>query len=217
MPAARPAPSLMLAAAPPPPPSPDLVRTVRSVLDAMGPATLEPSTDALNRTTVPKRFDSDMRIDRCGADARAPAFCAAAPAAVLLVHTPPRPLRPASSLPPRARPTHATLPPAAPSLPRSFTVEKEPLPLPNGEQLFYVKGGAIERFAQMTNWDYYEAVKRCGWGFGGWGVGLAWWGLGVLRGGGGGARGRRPAPRAPNVPLPQLSAHRPTPTPTLHP
>jgi GTP-binding protein len=41
-----------------------------------------------------------------------------------------------------------------------FTVEKEPLPLPGGEQLYYVRGGAIERFAQMTNWDYYEAVKR---------------------------------------------------------
>jgi hypothetical protein len=42
-----------------------------------------------------------------------------------------------------------------------FTVEKEPLPQPGGEQLFYVRGDAIERFAQMTNWDYYEAVKRC--------------------------------------------------------
>jgi hypothetical protein len=41
-----------------------------------------------------------------------------------------------------------------------FTVEKEPLPQPGGEQLFYVRGDAIERFAQMTNWDYYEAVKR---------------------------------------------------------
>ncbi|KAI8468676.1 MAG: GTP1/OBG-domain-containing protein [Monoraphidium minutum] len=83
----------------------DLVRAVRSVLDELGPATLEPSTDALNRTTLPKRFDSEMRIDR-------------------------------------------------------FTVEKEPMPLAGGEQLFYVRGDAIERFAQMTNWDYYEAVRR---------------------------------------------------------
>lgn len=36
------------------------------------------------------------------------------------------------------------------------------MPQPGGEQLFYVRGAAIERFAQMTNWDYYEAVKRCG-------------------------------------------------------
>jgi GTP-binding protein len=34
------------------------------------------------------------------------------------------------------------------------------MPLKGGEQLFYVSGDAIERFAQMTNWDYYEAVRR---------------------------------------------------------
>lgn len=83
----------------------DLVRIVRGVLDEMGPAVMEPSTDALNRTALPKRFDQAMRIDR-------------------------------------------------------FTIEKEPMPLAKGEQLFYVRGEAIERFAQMTNWDYYEAVKR---------------------------------------------------------
>jgi GTP-binding protein len=32
--------------------------------------------------------------------------------------------------------------------------------LPGGSRLFYIRGEAIERFAQMTNWDYYEAVKR---------------------------------------------------------
>jgi hypothetical protein len=37
---------------------------VRGVLDEMGPAAVELSTDALNRTKIPKRFDSDMRIDR---------------------------------------------------------------------------------------------------------------------------------------------------------
>ncbi|EFJ44248.1 hypothetical protein VOLCADRAFT_65003 [Volvox carteri f. nagariensis] len=29
-----------------------------------------------------------------------------------------------------------------------------------GSRVFYVEGEGIERFAQMTNWDYYEAVKR---------------------------------------------------------
>ena len=56
------------------------------------------------------------------------------------------------------RPWHPPTPRLAPS--HRFTVEKEPMPLPGGEQLYYVRGGAIERFAQMTNWDYYEAVKR---------------------------------------------------------
>lgn len=32
--------------------------------------------------------------------------------------------------------------------------------LENGQQLFLVTGEAIERFAQMTNWDYYEAANR---------------------------------------------------------
>lgn len=41
-----------------------------------------------------------------------------------------------------------------------FTVEADPQQLPGGSRLFYVRGEAIERFAQMTNWDYYEAVKR---------------------------------------------------------
>ena len=30
----------------------------------------------------------------------------------------------------------------------------------DGQQLFLVTGEAIERFAQMTNWDYYEAANR---------------------------------------------------------
>ena len=29
-----------------------------------------------------------------------------------------------------------------------------------GKQMFVVTGEAIERFAQMTNWDYYEAANR---------------------------------------------------------
>lgn len=28
------------------------------------------------------------------------------------------------------------------------------------QQVFFVTGEAIERFAQMTNWDYYEAANR---------------------------------------------------------
>jgi len=31
---------------------------------------------------------------------------------------------------------------------------------PEGPKYFYVEGDALQRFAQMTNWDYYEAVKR---------------------------------------------------------
>ena len=30
----------------------------------------------------------------------------------------------------------------------------------DGERIFRVSGEAIERFAQMTNWDYYEAANR---------------------------------------------------------
>lgn len=41
-----------------------------------------------------------------------------------------------------------------------FEVDPDPQLLPGGTRLFYVRGEAIERFAQMTNWDYYEAVKR---------------------------------------------------------
>eukprot|EP00879_Flechtneria_rotunda_P001326 GHRR01001476.1.p1 GENE.GHRR01001476.1~~GHRR01001476.1.p1 ORF type:complete len:621 (+),score=182.90 GHRR01001476.1:200-2062(+) len=41
-----------------------------------------------------------------------------------------------------------------------FTIEADPNQLPGGSRLFIVRGEAIERFAQMTNWDYYEAVKR---------------------------------------------------------
>jgi GTP-binding protein len=41
-----------------------------------------------------------------------------------------------------------------------FTVEADPQMLPGGSRAFIVRGEAIERFTQMTNWDYYEAVKR---------------------------------------------------------
>eukprot|EP00775_Hariotina_reticulata_P013773 gene13773-13894_t len=41
-----------------------------------------------------------------------------------------------------------------------FTVEADPNQLPGGSRLFVLQGEAVERFAQMTNWDYYEAVKR---------------------------------------------------------
>jgi GTP-binding protein len=41
-----------------------------------------------------------------------------------------------------------------------FEIEADPQQLPGGSRLFYIRGEAIERFAQMTNWDYYEAVKR---------------------------------------------------------
>lgn len=30
----------------------------------------------------------------------------------------------------------------------------------NGGRVYIIEGEGIERFAQMTNWDYYEAVKR---------------------------------------------------------
>ena len=30
----------------------------------------------------------------------------------------------------------------------------------DGQQMFMVNGEAIDRFAQMTNWDYYEAANR---------------------------------------------------------
>ena len=30
----------------------------------------------------------------------------------------------------------------------------------DGHQMFIVTGEAINRFAQMTNWDYYEAANR---------------------------------------------------------
>lgn len=38
-----------------------------------------------------------------------------------------------------------------------FTIEGD---LNNGPRVWYVKGDAIERFAQMTDWSYYEAAKR---------------------------------------------------------
>jgi GTP-binding protein len=41
-----------------------------------------------------------------------------------------------------------------------FEIEPDPQQLPGGSRLFYIRGEALERFAQMTNWDYYEAVKR---------------------------------------------------------
>ena len=39
----------------------------------------------------------------------------------------------------------------------SFQIEADLAVTP---RLFYVHGEALERFAQMTNWDYYEAVSR---------------------------------------------------------
>ena len=39
----------------------------------------------------------------------------------------------------------------------SFQIEADLVVTP---RLFYVHGEALERFAQMTNWDYYEAVSR---------------------------------------------------------
>lgn len=30
----------------------------------------------------------------------------------------------------------------------------------NEQRIFRISGEAIERFAQMTNWDYYEAANR---------------------------------------------------------
>lgn len=30
----------------------------------------------------------------------------------------------------------------------------------NEHRIFHITGEAIERFAQMTNWDYYEAANR---------------------------------------------------------
>ncbi|KAG2448709.1 hypothetical protein HYH02_006065 [Chlamydomonas schloesseri] len=44
-----------------------------------------------------------------------------------------------------------------------FTVLLEDLPPGSpstAPRVFFVEGEGIERFAQMTNWDYYEAVKR---------------------------------------------------------
>ena len=38
-----------------------------------------------------------------------------------------------------------------------FQLEKD---MVNGERIFRVSGEAIERFAQMTNWDYYDASNR---------------------------------------------------------
>ncbi len=38
-----------------------------------------------------------------------------------------------------------------------FSVEAEEQ---GGMKYYVVEGDAVERFAQMTNWDYYEAVKR---------------------------------------------------------
>lgn len=37
----------------------------------------------------------------------------------------------------------------------SIDVESE-----GGQRVFVLTGEAIERFAQMTNWDYYEAANR---------------------------------------------------------
>ena len=35
-----------------------------------------------------------------------------------------------------------------------------PRPLGGGPRTFLVRGAAVERFTRMTNWDYYEAVRR---------------------------------------------------------
>lgn len=39
-----------------------------------------------------------------------------------------------------------------------FSIEMEE---EEGSRWFTVRGAAVERFAQMTNWDYYEAVRAC--------------------------------------------------------
>lgn len=39
-----------------------------------------------------------------------------------------------------------------------FTIDTEPGP--KGTTVYFVEGAALNKFAQMTNWDYYEAVKR---------------------------------------------------------
>ncbi|KAF6255524.1 P-loop containing nucleoside triphosphate hydrolase protein [Scenedesmus sp. NREL 46B-D3] len=83
----------------------EAVGAVRGVLDELGPAEVAPETNALNLTSVPRRFAPEARIDK-------------------------------------------------------FEIESDPQQLPGGSRLFYIRGEAIERFAQMTNWDYYEAVKR---------------------------------------------------------
>eukprot|EP00877_Chromochloris_zofingiensis_P006026 jgi/Chrzof1/1677/Cz10g16250.t1 len=42
-----------------------------------------------------------------------------------------------------------------------FSIEHDPaISLPGGRKVYIVQGQAIERFTQMTNWNYYEAVKR---------------------------------------------------------
>ena len=38
-----------------------------------------------------------------------------------------------------------------------FSIEVE---CEGGQRVFVLTGEAIERFAQMTNWDYYEAANR---------------------------------------------------------
>jgi len=87
----------------------ELVRAVRSLLDAMGPAKVEAETDALNLTRVPPRRDA--RLD-------------------------------------------------------DFTIEVEEVPgKSTGPQarpprVYYVDGEAFAKFAQMTNWSYWEAVRR---------------------------------------------------------
>ncbi|GAX83906.1 hypothetical protein CEUSTIGMA_g11330.t1 [Chlamydomonas eustigma] len=41
-----------------------------------------------------------------------------------------------------------------------FTIDIEEPKGPSGPKVFYVMGKALQKFAQMTNWDYYEAIKR---------------------------------------------------------
>lgn len=80
-----------------------LVRAVRGVLDAMGPAEVQYETDAVNQTQAPKRGAAGAPMD----DFR-------------------------------------------------VTVEEDAA----GARVYVIEGEGIERFAQMTNWDYYEAVRR---------------------------------------------------------
>ncbi|KAF5834077.1 hypothetical protein DUNSADRAFT_9391 [Dunaliella salina] len=87
----------------------ELVRAVRGLLDAMGPAKVEAETDALNLTRVPPRRDA--RLDDYTIEVEEV---------------------PGKSTGPQARPP----------------------------RVYYVDGEAFAKFAQMTNWSYWEAVRR---------------------------------------------------------
>jgi len=86
----------------------ELVRGVRALLDALGPAEVVRETDAVNATRLPAR--KDTRIDDY-----------------------------------------------------TVTVEEvagESSPLGGPARVFYVDGEGLEKFAQMTNWNYWDAVRR---------------------------------------------------------